>query len=798
MSIDMQAIQALFESAQSQGRSSLFEPECYHMLSSMGAERAPNHVLVRSHIRPKQADLDVIPGDRLVLKVVSPDIIHKTEARGIRFVAKDLSAVEAAIDEMLLDVPKAFAAYLDTQNGHRPTALSDLVGDDLIDRISERIIGIMLCSFTESDARGFATELFIGIRATDEFGPIISAGLGGVEMELLAKETRKGSALAIAPTGTTSGTRFFELFKQTLSYQRLSGLMRGSSQLVDDAALIECFQAFIDVANHFSDVNPDASFHIHEMEVNPFSVAAKRIAPLDGVCSFAPPSLPAGPRPLAKIGSLLKPQSAAIIGVSERSMNMGRIILNNLIKAGFDKERTYIIRPNVEEIDGVRCVESIAALPEKVDLFVVAVGAPQVPEVTSNLIEYDRANAVILIPGGLGEKEGSQDLERELKKRISDAHLEGDGGPVFLGGNSLGVISHPGRYDTMFIPETKLPKSTGENQRRTCFLSQSGAFIITNLSRIPMIDPAYALSMGNQIDLTASDLLRYITDDPEIDVFAVYMEGFQRADGLRFAEATAEAVRRGKDVVFYKAGRTSEGRGATAGHTASVAGDYAVCEAALVQAGAHVAANFNEFGDLAKLAISLRGKRFSGRRLAIMSNAGFESVGMADAIQLDRARLDIVPFVGPSGAELQETLTRHRLDGLVDVKNPLDVTPMATDAAYGDIVTTMLAMDTVDLAVVGIVPLTPALQTLPDGTVTHESIEAAESVANILPKAGAASTTPLVTVVDSGKLYDPLSEHLQSRGLPVFRNADQAVRVLTKFVDTKLRNQASNVARSVS
>ncbi len=67
----------------------------------------------------------------------------------------------------------------------------------------------------------------------------------------------------------------------------------------------------------------------------------------------------------------------------------------------------------------------------------------------------------------------------------------------------------------MFIPDSKLPKSRGSRRRKLCFISQSGAFIISNLSRNPWLDPAYALSIGNQIDLTAGDLLAYIKDDPD-------------------------------------------------------------------------------------------------------------------------------------------------------------------------------------------------------------------------------------------------------------------------------------------
>ena len=641
--------------------------------------------------------------------------------------------------------------------------------------------------FMPPDSQGFATELFVGIRSTEEFGPIISAGLGGVEMELLARQTRKGAAVAIAPTGTVDGEQFFQLFRSTLSYDRLSGAMRGSRRLLDDAILIECFQAFIDLANHFSAMNPDAAFHLEEVEVNPYAASGGRMAPLDGLCRFRPAVPRHQPRPIDKIGSLLKPQSAAIMGVSEGSRNMGRIILGNILAAGFDRDSVHVVHPTASEIDGVPCVAGVSDLPDKVDLFVVAVGADQVSLVIDDLIEHDKADAVILIPGGLGEKEGSQDLEADLRDRIREAHRREGGGPLFLGGNSLGVISHPGRYDTMFIPDSKLPKSRGTHTRKFCFISQSGAFIISTLSDEPWLDPAYALSIGNQIDLTAGDLLAYIKDDPEIEVFAVYIEGFRTHDGHAFAAAVKETVALGKDVVFYKAGRTSEGRSATAGHTASVAGDYAVCENAIAQAGAFVASDFGEFSDLLRITLPLRGKSAFGNRLAAVSNAGYESVGMADSIRSNGAELVLPAFQAPTEEALAKILSDNRLDGLVDVKNPFDVTPMAGDTAYADLIVEVLADPSVDAAVVGIVPLTPALQTLAPGEGHHESILDPGSIAQLLPGAAAASAKPVVAVVDSGVLFDPLVEALRTGGLPVFRSADRAVRALCKWVDVKSR-----------
>ena len=785
-SIDFSRIEQLFRTAGQSGRSRLFEHECYELQEAIGAEAAPQHWFIAADDRPTQFELDSIPGSHLVLKVVSPDIVHKTEAGGVRIVPKDLAEVTAAFDAMLRESPAAYAEYLES---HRED--SDSADIETADELRRRITGILLCQYVDSDARGFATELFVGVRRTSEFGPIITAGLGGVEMETLARETRKGAAVAIAPTGLVDGPQFFELFKRTLSYQRLSGAMRGSRRLVDDAVLTECFQAGISLANHFSELNPYADFQLVEFEVNPYTVSGQRLAPLDGVCVFEKAKSQSSARPIAKIDSLLRPESAAIIGVSSKGMNMGRIILGNILGGGFDPARTYVVRPGLDEIDGVSCVPTIAQLPEKVDLFVVAVGAPQVPAVLNELIDEDAANAVILIPGGLGEKEGSEALADELKKKIHAAHETEEEGPVFIGGNSLGVISHPGKYDTLFIPETKLAKSRGDHQRSACFISQSGAFIIANLSRMPWFDPAYALSIGNQIDLTAADLLNHIKNDPEIDVFAVYMEGFQPGDGLLFAQAVRDTVALGKDVVFYRAGRTTAGRSATAGHTASVAGDYAVCEAAITEAGAFVASDFNEFSDLLRLCVAFRGKKIQGRKLAAMSNAGFESVGMADSIEGQHAGLTLTPFTSEIHETLSTILQVSGLDGLVDVKNPFDVTPMANDESYAQLVDAILGDPNIDLMVAGIVPLTPAMQTLPPGDEHSESVYVPESIARKLPEIATRHETPLVAVIDSGHRFDSMATVLEGGGLPVFRSADQAVRVLRKWVDVKLRRESS-------
>ena len=216
----------------------------------------------------------------------------------------------------------------------------------------------------------------------------------------------------------------------------------------------------------------------------------------------------------------------------------------------------------------------------------------------------------------MGEIPGSEKKSQEIRDIIRQNHLKSDGGPIFLGANSLGVLSHPGRYDSMFIPETLLPKHRGKHSRNSVIISQSGGYIISRMSNLSFLDPAYTIALGNQFDLTASDIVNFLSNNDDIHIVASYMEGFNDLDGLAFAQAVRQAVVQGKEVIFYKAGRTPEGKTATSGHTASVAGDYMVCESCIRQAGAMVADTFTEFGGLLALANALHHKTITGNRVS--------------------------------------------------------------------------------------------------------------------------------------------------------------------------------------
>ena len=786
LSINYEAISDLFKAAEKDQRGFLYEHETYQLLKMSGAETPPRTFLMEKGLKKTDDELTQLPGNKVVLKVVSPTIFHKTDVRGVKIIEKRPDIIRSNVRRMLDEVPTHYARLIERNPDFVHDRYANLKDEALENAIAFDIRGILLCQFMPPDSMAFGNELIVSIRRTREFGMVITAGLGGTDTELYAQRFRKGQAVVSASTELTDGYQFFELFRNTIAYKKLAGIARGQERIVSDNQLIECFMSFIEMANFYSPVNSDARYVIDELEINPFAFTDYRMVPLDGICRFSEPKrLPVG-RPIAKVDKLLHPASIAIIGVSNKKMNYGRIILKNIMAGGFSADSIRIVKPGPDKIDGVKCVDGFPDLPWKADLLVVAIAADQVPDLIDEVVNLDAADSVMLIPGGLGEKKGSEQRAELVMEKINQAHLKDDGGPIFLGANCMGVISQPGRYDTIFIPEEKLSKPKEKYLQNSAFISQSGAFIITRTSKLPLLDPAYLMSIGNQNDLTIGDLVSSMKDLDQISVIAVYMEGFNDLDGLLLCRAIRAAVLAGKEVIFYKAGRTTAGKSATSGHTASVAGDYMVCESCIHQAGAIVADTFTHFEELYMLATRLHGCDINGNRLAAVSGAGFEAVGMADSIQGDDFEMKMACFSPSVAACLEEMIRENRLDKLVDVKNPMDINPGANDQLHADIVETLATDPNVDGIVVGLVPMSPAMQTLPAGVREKESIDSDQSIVQLLPGVIDRIKKPVVSVVDGGRLYDPMVEKLEKKGVPVFRSSDRAVSALAKYVNSRI------------
>jgi len=414
-------------------------------------------------------------------------------------------------------------------------------------------------------------------------------------------------------------------------------------------------------------------------------------------------------------------------------------------------------------------------------MYVVAVPSAHAAEVLKEAADSGKVRGIVLISGGLGEKSGSEGAAKSVVDVIRAGRRKN---PDFAmsGGNSMGIVLNRSNVNTFFIPKYKLEHPVGINPNisPTAFVSQSGAFVISTESTMPWLKPVYSITVGNQQDITVVDYMERLCEEEDLKVLLVYLEGFKYRDGIALARIIRRARNRGKQVVVYKAGRTAVGRKAVMGHTASIAGDYLVTGLILKQAGALVAETFEEFRDYAQLACHFAKFGRIGRRTFIMSNAGFETVGMADS--LTKSLSVEFPDDEKLRNEMQEVLRTARLDGFVDVRNPFDVTPSAPDTAIASIIKKAVAHPYFDGTLISMVPLSGIINTLPAGSGHGENFEKA-SFLKEAAAAAAAAGKPMLFCVASGRLYDSYCDYALGFGLPVFRSADRAVKMYEKYVD---------------
>jgi acyl-CoA synthetase (NDP forming) len=778
MPIHFNIINSIFWEAEKDGRKFLLEHEVYQILQEVGI-RTPPCLFVPKGQELRAEVLMNLKGDSVVVKVVAPVIVHKTDVGGIRFVKKNNTEIDTVCKAMLNEIPSKYHDWSQKFTG------SSKEGILSIKEIEDQIKGFLICEVIQYDKSGFGTELLMGIRNTTDFGPAVTMGVGGVEIEYLSARIKEGKAVSIGSPHILRKKDILRILKPLAVYDKLVGKVRGKEALISREELEETYYRFLMLATYFSPYKTSHPYVIEEAEVNPFVVHENKLIALDGMCRFSHGHQEMRERRYKDIQYLLKPQTIGIIGVS-RKMNVGHIILNNILKVGFPNWNVYVVKPELKEIEGCVCVPTIADLPKTVDLFVITVSAEQTNTVIKELIEHEKARSAIIIAGGIGEKKGTQALEEEIKLRLQKGITDRKITPVVNGGNCLGIYSKPGRYDTTFVPDYKLPRITGR-KTNLVYLSQSGAFMISRMSKLPNIEPLYAISIGNQIDLRISDYLNYFKDDAEAKVFGVYVEGFLPSDGLAFAQAACQIVKQEeKIIVLYKAGRTPEGQVATASHTASVAGDYIISKSILEEAGVIVADSIFDFENYVKNLSFLADKQICGNRIALISNAGFECVTMADNLKndqefvLSRLSESTTRKIG----ELLRSLGIHRLQ---DVRNPLDTTPVADDRVFAECVRALLEDDDVDCAIVSPVPMSPAMQTLVPGRAHEENLYHPPSIVMRLIDLFHQKKKPFVVNVDAGDIFQPMVDCLEQAGVPTFRRSDIAAKFLRKYINNRLK-----------
>jgi acyl-CoA synthetase (NDP forming) len=742
-----QTVSQLLETVHADGRDMLFEHEVYSILKTLGM-RLPRHHLVTCAEQIDHRLLARMAGNRVVLKAAAYGMAHKQQAGAVKVAIKDVD----------------FLRYTFSGMQHA------------LEAAGYRLAGILLVEFVEH-SQDLGNEILLGFRESDAFGPVISFSKGGSDAEHFAANFSPPN-LILAPIDH----RWARALLYSTRIQKKYAA-QGHANYTDQ--IIAAGLKFSDLAVAFSSFHDTGSrFVIKEFEVNPFIFdPSGQFIALDGYARLALRADTAQMEtpPSETLKAFFEPHGVAVIGVSTQDPQApGTIIAANL--ARLNRRDIYCINPKGGKVtlagEQQPVYASLAEIPAPVELAVVAVPARLVFEVVKECVRKG-IKAVILIPGGFSESGQAADLEQEILA-TARAH-----GMRLLGPNCLGVLyagreGQPG-INTFFVPEQKMQLPSGQN-RRVALINQSGALGITELHNLRHgISPRVIVSYGNQLDIDPSDLIDYFGRSPEIDVIGCYIEGFKAAAGERFYHAAANCP---KPVIVYKAGRTAAGQHAAQSHTASMAGEYAVAEAAMKQAGLVVADTVMAHKDLIKTFALLSDMKVTGNRVAVVANAGYEKTYAADHL----GRLEVSPLDPATMRRLQEIVPP-----MVTADALLDLTPMAGDALFEQCIEAMLQCKQVDSLLVSIVPQTPALSTT-DEEMAADPDNVAARLVRQFRRYGKPMVVSICITAGADVIYNRFGQTLEQGGVPTFLTAGQAMVCLNAFMRYRMIRDTGNYA----
>jgi acetyltransferase len=373
---------------------------------------------------------------------------------------------------------------------------------------------------------------------------------------------------------------------------------------------------------------------------------------------------------------LFNPESIVILGLSKKSSNVPRIILENLIRWGF-MGRIFGVNPTSTDlhVDGVRMYQKVEDLPLVPDLCVSLIPAKFVPEAIESCGKF--GIQWMAIPSG-GFNETGEEGKKLAALAMSNAKKYGI---RFVGPNGLTVANTSNGLCLPFVPLYK-PLKGGFS-----IITQSGGLglMLWNLMNNGNVGLAKFASIGNKLDLTEIDFLQYFGEDPETNVIGVYLESI--SDGKKFVE-TASKIN--KPIIVLKANTASAGNKAAMSHTAAISNNEDIIDSAFERAGIIRIKSFSDFISMAK---AFKLPPMKGNRIMVMSPAGGFSVILADLC--DKAGFE---FADPGKAFYKE-LEKYSNAGVINFSNPLDMGDIYDPEMYAQVFFSVLHNDHVDGAI---------------------------------------------------------------------------------------------------
>ena len=585
-------LRALIATAHSTGRRALNAPEAQLLCDAYGIP-TPKQALAKTPAEAaKIASRLRFP---VVLKIVSDDILHKTEAGGV------IVGLESAAD-----VRRAFVRLVKNAKGYKNNA---------------SIQGVQIQQMLKG-----GQEVMVGAVTDPSFGKMIAFGLGGVLVEVI-----KDITFRLAPVSKKDALAMLDSIGAA---EVLHGVRGGKG--VDRAALADIISKVSKLVNDFPE--------IHEVDLNPVFATEKGARAVDV-------RMVLGDKPQARqrysqseiLGAMqriMNPRSVAVIGASAEDGKIGNSVMKNLINGGY-QGAIYPIHPKAAEILGRKAHPSVLNVGEDIDVAVFAIPAKFCAAAMQE-VGQKKIPGAVMIPSGFAEV-GEQALQDELVAvaRRHDVRV--------MGPNIYGFYYTPQNLCATFCTPYDV-------KGKVALSSQSGGvgMSIIGFSRTTRMGVSAIVGLGNKSDLDEDDLLTYFEQDDNTQVIAMHCEDLK--DGRSFAEV-ASRVSKKKPIVMLKAGRTALGARAAVSHTGALAGNDKIYDDVLRQCGVIRAKSLNDMLQFARGLQVLPNPK--GENIVIITGAGGSGVLLSDAcVDNDLSLMKMPPdldtafrkFIPPFGA----------------------------------------------------------------------------------------------------------------------------------------------------
>jgi acetyl coenzyme A synthetase (ADP forming)-like protein len=595
MGHDRTTVRRILDQARAAGRCALSAPEAKGVCDAYGIAVPKEGVATRAADALKLASAVGYP---VVMKIVSPQILHKTEAGGVVVGVKDAAAAQAA-----------FETIVNNARRYNPEATIEGV------QVQQMLTG--------------GQEVIIGAVTDPAFGKLVAFGLGGILVEVL-----KDITFRLAPATRADA---LSMLDGIAAAEILRGV-RGAAP-VDREALAAMIGNVSQLVADFPEIS--------ELDLNPVFATPEGATAADVrvVLDFRPPVAryrPSQETIVRQMNRIMRPDAVAVIGASAESGKIGNSIMKNLINGGY-QGAIYPIHPSAEAILGKKAYKSVKDVPGVIDVAVFAIPAKFVAQTLAEVGEKKIPGAV-LIPSGFAETGNVKGQEEVVAvARKYDIRL--------MGPNIYGFYYTPKNLCATFC-------TAYDVKGGAALSSQSGGIgmAIIGFSRSAKMGVSAIVGLGNKADIDEDDLLTFFEQDDSTQIICQHLEDLK--DGRAFAEV-AQRVAKKKPVVVLKAGRTSMGARAASSHTGALAGNDRIYDDVFRQAGVIRARTLRDLLDFARAIPVLPTPK--GNNVVIITGAGGSGVLLSDACvdhgltlmamppDLDAAFRKFIPPFGAAG-----------------------------------------------------------------------------------------------------------------------------------------------------